>query len=380
MRSYRAMIDSIPSTYNQNIAVHLIASIFMTSTVATIIYYVFKPALHHRSSDSQITVSEVIIARKETKHDVTTDENSEFLLSLVIPAYNEEDRLPLMLEHTINYLIESQNAICQLCYQALGIDQGDLSNNNGTNLGRHLFNPPFQILIVDDGSSDGTQQSVKRFLSEEYSRRKDMQEIITIKVLALEHNSGKGAAVKVGMLRCKSKLALMLDADGATEISSLQKLLGEMKHRDSEAKVVFGSRAHLEEKSKAERSVVRTILMNAFHFFVKILIGGHIKDTQCGFKLFHGDVVKIMFGNLHLRRWAFDTELIVIAERFDIKISEVGVEWQEIDGSKLNTGRVALLFASAGMLRDMICVRLCYALNFWKLKNSEASLMRCAQT
>jgi two-component system LytT family response regulator len=134
---------------NQKIISHVIGSIFISSTVASIIYYIFKPALHHRSSDSQIKVSEAIVARKETKHDVTNDENVEFLLSLVIPAYNEEDRLPLMLKHTISYLMESKDDISQLCYQALGIEEVVLSNH-GKNLGRYVFNPPFQILIVDD--------------------------------------------------------------------------------------------------------------------------------------------------------------------------------------------------------------------------------------
>lgn len=177
--------------------------------------------------------------------------------------------------------------------------------------------------------------------------------------------------MKAGMLRSSSsKLCLMVDADGATTFSSLHDLLNNLKS-DPEARIAFGSRAHLQEQSKAKRSFMRTLLMNGFHFFVEFLVGSEIKDTQCGFKLFRGDVVKDLFGNLHLQRWAFDTELVVIAGKQGVGIVEVGVEWQEIDGSKLHTGKIALIVASMDMLRDMICVKLMYSLGLWRLKVSK---------
>ena len=75
-----------------------------------------------------------------------------------------------------------------------------------------------------------------------------------------------------------------------------------------------------------------------------------------------------MFTNLHLRRWAFDTELVVIAEKLSVLVSEVGVIWHEIDGSKLDVNKITLALVSLGMLRDMVCVRACYFLGIWKLK------------
>jgi len=131
---------------------------------------------------------------------------------------------------------------------------------------------------------------------------------------------------------------------------------------------VFGSRAHMEQESKAVRSAVRTFLMNAFHFFVKTLCSSKIHDTQCGFKLFTRSAAITLFSNLHLRRWAFDTELVAMAEMLNMSIAEVGVNWHEVDGSKLDTSKIALALVSLGMLRDMICVRSCYTLGLWRLR------------
>merc|ERR1712071_554003 len=134
--------------------------------------------------------------------------------------------------------------------------------------------------------------------------------------------------------------------------------------------VVIGSRAHLEESSKAERTWVRTILMHAFHFFVYYLCSKKVRDTQCGFKLFNKIAAIQLFSNLHLKRWAFDIEIITLAEQLNMSISEVGVNWKEVDGSKLDTSKWALALASIGMLRDMIFVRLCYSLRIWTIQNN----------
>jgi dolichyl-phosphate beta-glucosyltransferase len=93
-----------------------------------------------------------------------------------------------------------------------------------------------------------------------------------------------------------------------------------------------------------------------------------VNDTQCGFKLFTRKAAMDLFGNLHLRRWAFDTELVMLAERLGILVSEVAVPLQEVDGSKLDTSKLALALVSMTMLRDMLCVRDCYSLGLWKVK------------
>ena len=123
----------------------------------------------------------------------------------------------------------------------------------------------------------------------------------------------------------------------------------------------------MEEEATATRSAVRTFLMRAFHFFVGMFCTSGISDTQCGFKLFTADAAAVLAENLHLRRWAFDTEIVVIMERNGWRISEVPVNWHEVGGSKIEGSRMALAMNSAGMLRDMICVRLCYSLGLWKV-------------
>lgn len=210
-------------------------------------------------------------------------------LSLVIPAYNEEERLPIMLEATLDYLTNNRNMLCELFKKILG-------STNGGDL-------KYELIVVDDGSKDNTISVVKEYTT---TVTRD-----TIKLVSMTQNSGKGAAVMAGMLRASGQLCLMLDADGATDISDgLFKVMKEMeaiiKQQNSDSlppAAVFGSRAHLEETSSATRSKVRTLLMHAFHFFVKNLCSAQIKDTQCGFKLFTRPAVVKLFSNLHLRRW-----------------------------------------------------------------------------
>lgn len=161
----------------------------------------------------------------------------------------------------------------------------------------------YEVIVVDDGSKDNTIGVVK-----EYAKKVTGD---TIKLISMTQNSGKGAAVMTGMLHSSGQLVLMIDADGATDITDgLVKVMKEMEvmlqtsHNNSlHPAAVFGSRAHLEKTSSATRSKVRTLLMHAFHFFVKSLCSAQIKDTQCGFKLFTRPAVVKLFSNLHLRRW-----------------------------------------------------------------------------
>jgi dolichyl-phosphate beta-glucosyltransferase len=199
----------------------------------------------------------------------------------------------MMLKTSLGYLNSNRKLISDLFNKVTGTDA------KGANLVH------YEIIIVDDGSNDDTAGVVRKFAATVSGD--------TIKFVSMHKNSGKGAAVMTGMLRSSGQLCLMLDADGATDISDgLIKVLKEMEalitrsnpeSRELPAAAVFGSRAHLEKTSCAARSKVRTILMHAFHFFVKTLCSSRIKDTQCGFKLFTRPAVTKLFRNLHLRRW-----------------------------------------------------------------------------
>ena len=317
--------------------------------------YIFYPA--YKCTKGGLGCTETILAGGEKSNCEGDD-----LLSLIIPAYNEEDRLPIMLDETLGYLDKDRHNLTQLFEAAIG--------HSHQRRNKSLIK--YELIIVDDGSSDNTCNVVRTYAATLTSGD-------TIKLISMHQNVGKGGAVKTGMLRSLGQLCLMIDADGATDITDgLPKLLKEMHTMNIRGGnnttlppklAVFGSRAHLEKESKASRSKVRTFLMHSFHFFVKALCSPKIKDTQCGFKLFTRGAAISLFTNLHLRRWAFDTELVVIAEKLNICVSEVGVIWQEIDGSKLDGGKLSLALVSLGMLRDMLCVRACYFFNAWKLQS-----------
>jgi len=244
-------------------------------------------------------------------------------LSVIIPAYNEQLRLPSMLDECINFL-ESRSS-------------------------------SYEIIIVDDGSSDATSDVGLDYLDKFGSDK--------VRVLTLQHNRGKGGAVRMGMLRARGKKLLFADADGATTFEDIVKLeeLLEKIENDGEA-IACGSRSHLEKDSIAHRSFLRTVLMYGFHACVWVFAVRSIKDTQCGFKLLTRKSARIIFKSLHIERWAFDVEMLKIAEMVGIPTGEVAVRWMEIDGSKLNP-----VIDSIKMFWDMFFLWLKYAVGAWKL-------------
>jgi len=259
----------------------------------------------------------------QTKKFGSLEDPSSVDLSVIIPAYCEEERLPKMLDECIMFLESRPSS--------------------------------YEIVIVDDGSRDTTSEVGLNYV-DKYGSDK-------IRVLTLAQNRGKGGAVRMGMLRGRGEKLLFADADGATtfeDIVKLEKLLGEIES-DGQG-IACGSRAHLEDDSIAQRTFFRTILMHGFHAVVWVFAVKSISDTQCGFKLLTRKSAVMVFKTLHIERWAFDVEMLKIAEMVGIPTGEVPVRWMEIEGSKLDP-----ILAAIQMFRDIFLLWLKYTIGAWQL-------------
>uniref|UniRef100_A0A8C9U5Z7 Dolichyl-phosphate beta-glucosyltransferase n=1 Tax=Scleropages formosus TaxID=113540 RepID=A0A8C9U5Z7_SCLFO len=244
-------------------------------------------------------------------------------LSVVVPSYNEELRLPVMMDEAMEYLESRQKQQPSFTYE---------------------------VIVVDDGSKDKTTE-----VALDYTRRYGASKV---RVLTLVKNHGKGGAVRMGVLSSRGKFILMADADGATKFADIEKVeagLRDISPKPENMAISCGSRAHLEKESVAQRSLFRTFLMYGFHFLVWFFCVRGIKDTQCGFKLFTREAAQKTFSVLHVERWAFDVELLYIAQCFKIPIAEVAVNWTEIEGSKL-----VPFWSWLQMGRDLVFIRLRY--------------------
>ncbi|KRX43929.1 Dolichyl-phosphate beta-glucosyltransferase [Trichinella nativa] len=268
--------------------------------------------------------------KKKLKCPSIDDEPSVYL-SVIIPAKDEEKRLPKMLDQCIDYLHT-----------------------------RSVKDPKFtyEIIVVDDGSSDRTAE-----VTLNYSQKYTVQ---IVRLLKLRHNRGKGGAVRLGVLCARGEKILFADADGATRFSDftiVETAMEELCQSLGTSKALaVGSRAHLKEESVVKRSVLRTLLMYGFHLWVWLFCVRTVRDTQCGFKLFTRDAAATLFPQMHMEGWAFDVELLFLAEKLNIALKEVSVCWTEIEGSKLRP-----LLAAFQMGRDIFIIWFCYTFNIWHI-------------
>uniref|UniRef100_A0A0K0EUE9 dolichyl-phosphate beta-glucosyltransferase n=1 Tax=Strongyloides venezuelensis TaxID=75913 RepID=A0A0K0EUE9_STRVS len=252
-------------------------------------------------------------------------------LSIIIPAMNEQERIGTMLQECTEYL------------SARSKKEKDFT---------------YEIIVVDDGSKDDTSEIAYKYA------------IHNLRVLKLAKNKGKGGAIRDGVLHCGGKVILFADADGATKFSDIEKLENKFKEMVNDENeidytfpgIVVGSRCHLEEESIAERSLFRTILMKVFHVIVYLLTVKTVHDTQCGFKLFSRAAAARLFPLLHIERWAFDVELLYLAEKLHYPISEVAVEWKEVDGSK-----IVPIWSWLQMGRDILLIWIHYLTGKWSV-------------
>jgi dolichyl-phosphate beta-glucosyltransferase len=239
-------------------------------------------------------------------------------LSVVIPAYNEEGRLEGTLERVLDYLRAQPYAS--------------------------------EVLVVDDGSSDGTAGLAAEVLEGSTEHR----------VLVNEENRGKGYSVRRGMLEARGERRLFSDADLSTPIEHAADLLAAIEQG---ADIAIASRAIPGADIEVHQSLIRESAGRMFSVVQRALLGSGIKDTQCGFKMFTGEAAEAVFPHQTLERWAFDAELIFVAQRLGLEVAEVPVRWIDsphtkvkmvTDGLKMVLDLVRIRARHGGLRRDRL--------------------------
>ncbi len=215
--------------------------------------------------------------------------NNNTDLSIVIPAYNEEFRLPTFLNEVIPYIDSIQQKI--------------------------------EVIIINDGSTDNTHKIINQFMATDKR----------ISVITSVKNCGKGASVKKGILKAKGTFVLFIDADGATPIDELEKVLPLI---DKGKKFIIGSRRM--QNFTVQRNVLRRFLAFILNVIINHIIPLDITDTQCGFKVLQKDIAIKLFSKMKEDGWAFDIELLYLAKLSGCTITEIPVNWNEIKGGSLH--------------------------------------------
>ncbi|MFH1644937.1 MAG: dolichyl-phosphate beta-glucosyltransferase [Candidatus Omnitrophota bacterium] len=211
-------------------------------------------------------------------------------LSILIPAYNEEQNISSTLQDIYKYLATKDFT--------------------------------YEILVVDDGSTDKTVELVSPF-------RNKFQ---NIEVLKNDKNFGKGYSIKKGMLTAKGELILFMDADNATRIHELDKFLPKAKEGND---VIIASRRIPGAEITSSQPICRIILGNIYILLSKIILGASVNDYNCGFKLYTSKSAKLLFPKLTRNDWSFDSELIYLIKKFKLKLKEVPVKWEDKRTSKV---------------------------------------------
>ncbi|MEE8348511.1 MAG: dolichyl-phosphate beta-glucosyltransferase [Acidobacteriota bacterium] len=237
-------------------------------------------------------------------------------LSIIIPAYNEEDRIGPTLEKITRYM-ESRNL-------------------------------SFELLIVDDGSTDRTWERVDHF-----ARKENLPGPIHIHRNTT--NRGKGYCVRRGMLEARGDYALFTDADLSAPIEELSKL--EKAVVDDGGDIAFGSRDVEGSDVQVHQPWWRESSGKLFNQFVRFCTGLPYRDTQCGFKLFRMSRCKDLFERQTIFDFGFDVELLYVAGRWGLEMKEVPVVWRHSTGSK-----VQFIPHALGMLVDLFKIRV----NDWR--------------
>ncbi|ERS97894.1 hypothetical protein HMPREF1624_06065 [Sporothrix schenckii ATCC 58251] len=307
-------------------------------------------------------------------------EPAEVGLTVVVPAYNEAKRILPALEEMVDYCDKRfgrpkpstqsrskpgqqtrrptvapkrKKAPSAAVLYDFPADRADSNGTASTSSSLDTELPSgYEILIVNDASSDNTVQ-----VALDFARERGLHDVL--RVVTLAKNRGKGGGVTHGLRHARGAYVVFADADGASRFSDLDKLIEgcDVVVDASDRGVAIGSRAHLVGSAAVvQRSALRNFLMKSFHFVLTILTPpatSRIGDTQCGFKLFSRNALPHIVPYMHTEGWIFDIEMLMLAESAPatpvvahdgsiigtsagIKVAEVPVGWHEVDGSKMN--------------------------------------------
>jgi dolichyl-phosphate beta-glucosyltransferase len=197
----------------------------------------------------------------------------------------------------------------------------------------------WEVILVDDGSTDDTVAKAHRFAAEEK---------LDLHVVSYGANRGKGAAIRAGVLASSGDPVLVSDTDLSTPLSEWVKLAERLPTHP----VAIGSRAMEQALVRKRQPFYRQAMGRTFNQFVRLLTVRGIADTQCGFKLFRGDLAHELFREARIDRFAYDVEILYLAQRRGIAIAEVPVVWVNSPESK-----VAVVRDSSRMLWDLFRIR-----------------------
>jgi dolichyl-phosphate beta-glucosyltransferase len=213
-------------------------------------------------------------------------------LSVIIPAYNEELRLPHTLSQSIQYL-ERQAYISE-------------------------------IIVVNDGCSDGTEEIV----------RKHSSAPVPVRLMAHSDgaNHGKGASVRLGMTEARGDFRMFMDADNSTTLDQIERFWPLF---DRGYDVVIGSRALPGSVIGQRQARYKELAGRLGNWIIRICVAPSISDTQAGFKMFTGETANMIFSRQTVARWGYDVELLVIARVHGCRIAEVPIKWINASGSKV---------------------------------------------
>ena len=211
--------------------------------------------------------------------------------SIIIPAYNEGQRITASLDKVLAYI------------------------------GQQGWNA--EVIVVDDGSRDDTPNIVRG-----YTQRHP-----AVRMLQNPGNRGKGYSVRHGMLNARGDLLLFSDADLSSPISEASKLFAALAQG---AEVAIGSRWLRSELQTERQPFYRQLFGRVFNLHLRLLLGLQFKDTQCGFKAFTSRAAQMLFPQQKIERWGFDPELLFLARKFGLPVREVAVEWAHDNRSKIS--------------------------------------------